>query len=161
MSDYYYENNILPPDIHFRKPRWMKKEKTANKSKKEDDKVLTPSDTTACKTMEDKEPIYPFKPNDRNLMVNKDESEYLRPKEKRKSLHSKRSMSTSFSFCADGRKGEEMLPVFAKASNLLQTNNQIQYNTRNSGNTLSPSFYSSPLNEVKGKLNNSGSLKGV
>jgi hypothetical protein len=112
--------------------------------------------------MEDKEPVYPFKSDDKNFMVNEDESEYLRPKEKRKSLHTKRAMSTSFSFCADGRKGEDVLtPVFAKASNLLQTNNQIHHNKRDSGKMLSPSFYSSPLNEVKGKFNNSGSLKGA
>ena len=162
MSDYYYENNILPPDIHFRKPRWLKKPKTAKESKFEDDKALTPSGTATCGSMEDKEPAYPVKTGIKNLTVKEDESDYLRPKEKRKSLRNKRSMSTSFSFCADGRKGEETLsPVFAKASNLMQTNNQMHFTPRNSGNTLSPFFYSSPMKEVKGKFNHSGSLKGM
>ena len=33
MSDYYYENDIVPPNIHFKKPFWLKEDKTENTKK--------------------------------------------------------------------------------------------------------------------------------
>ena len=159
MSDYYYENNILPPDIHFRKPHWMKKVKTEEEAKSEDDKVITSPDTSDSNKKEEKEPTYPFKLNDRSIMLNEDERAYLRPKERRRSLSKKRSMSTSFSFCSDGLNGTGMSSGSQQPSNLLQANNQINTNTRSSGNMLSPTLYIPQTNEIRGKLNKSGSLK--
>ena len=38
MSDYYYENDIVPPNIHFKKPFWLKEDKTENDEKENESK---------------------------------------------------------------------------------------------------------------------------
>ena len=39
LYDYYYEEGIVPPDIHFRAPRWLKSSKPSSDKDEEDDTV--------------------------------------------------------------------------------------------------------------------------
>ena len=50
LDDYYYDEGIVPPDIHFRIPSWLKNEKVPlpNKSEGDDKDESKNNGTTKC-----------------------------------------------------------------------------------------------------------------
>ena len=143
MSDYYYENDIVPPNIHFKKPFWLKEDKTENSDKEKEaedkcgdqgDKLPTPPNTPITKSM--KMPFQEDEFKDRLIILREDSRNNIR-NGKERGGRKRRSLSTSFSFLSENSRGIEMDLNIGKQSNIIgQT---IQENTTigiNSPSTL-------------------------
>ena len=144
MSDYYYENDILPPDVHFRMPSWLKhdddtaslKDDTMD-SVKDYKKQITPPNSPTSPM------IVPQGTKDKLVLVN-DVARGL-PRNMKDRSRKKRSMSTSFSFSTEDRRGIEMAYLEGR-SNRLQQNGNIE---KTSTTMLCPTFYNPSVNEGK------------
>ena len=124
MSDYYYENDIVPPNIHFKKPFWLKEDKTENNEKEKEskeklegpeDKLPTPPNTPISKLMD-----HPFQEdefNDKMVIVREGSKGSVRSGRERG--RKRRSLSTSFSFLSENRRGIGMDSFVDKQSNII------------------------------------------
>ena len=147
MSDYYYENDILPPDVHFRMPSWLKHDDDDAASLKDDTmdsvkdykKQITPPNSPTSPM------IVPQGTKDKLVVVN-DVARGL-PRNGKERNRKKRSMSTSFSFSTEDRRGIEMAYLEGR-SNRLQQNGNIE---KTSTTMLCPTFYNPSVNEGKGE----------
>ena len=146
MSDYYYENDILPPDVHFRMPSWLKHDDDAASLKddtmdsvKDYKKQITPPNSPTSPM------IVPQGTKDKLVVVN-DAARGL-PRNGKDRSRKKRSMSTSFSFSTEDRRGIEMAYLEGR-SNRLQQNGNIE---KTSTTMLCPTFYNPSVNEGKVK----------
>ena len=144
MSDYYYENDILPPDVHFRMPSWLKHDDDAASLKddamdsvKDYKKQITPPNSPTSPM------IVPQGTKDKLVLVN-DVAREL-PRNGKDRSRKKRSMSTSFSFSTEDRRGIEMAYLEGR-SNRLQQNGNIE---KTSTTMLCPTFYNPSVNEGK------------
>ena len=149
MSDYYYENDIVPPNIHFKKPFWLKEDKTENTEKEKEskekleeqrDKLPTPPNTPISKLMD-----HPFQKdefNDKMVIVREDSKGSMRNGRERG--RKRRSLSTSFSFLSENRRGIGMDSFTDKQSNIIA--NIIEENT-DCGTLSPPTLYKSASNE--------------
>ena len=142
MSDYYYENDILPPDVHFRMPSWLKHDEDAASLKedtmdsvKDYKKYITPPNSPTSPI------IVPEGSKDKLVVVN-DVARGL-PRNGKDRSRKKRSMSTSFSFSTEDRRGIEMAYLEGR-SNRLQQNGNIE---KTSTTMLCPTFYNPSVNE--------------
>ena len=146
MSDYYYENDILPPDVHFRMPSWLKHDDDAASLKddtvdsvKDYKKQITPPNSPTSPM------IVPQGTKDKLVGVN-DVARGL-PRNGKDRSRKKRSMSTSFSFSTEDRRGIEMAYLEGR-SNRLQQNGNIE---KTSTTMLCPTFYNPSVNEGRVK----------
>ena len=149
MSDYYYENDIVPPNIHFKKPFWLKEDKTENTEKEKEskekleeqhDKLPTPPNTPISKLMD-----HPFQEdefNDKMVIVREDSKGSMRNGRERG--RKRRSLSTSFSFLSENRRGIGMDALVDKQSNVIA--NIIEENT-DFGTLSPPALYVPATNE--------------
>lgn len=155
MSDYYYENDIVPPNIHFKKPFWLKEDKTENTEKEKEskekleeqrDKLPTPPNTPISKLMD-----HPFQEdefNDKMVIVREDSKGSMRNGRERG--RKRRSLSTSFSFLSENRRGIGMDAFVDKQSNVIA--NIIEENA-DIGTLSPPALYKPASNEgIQAKL---------
>ena len=133
MSDYYYENDIVPPNIHFKKPFWLKEDKNENSDKEKEfkdkcedngDKLPIPPNTPISQSM--KVPFHEDEFKDRLIILREDLRNNIR-NGKERGGRKRRSLSTSFSFLSENSRGIEMDLNVGKQSHIIgQT---IQENT--------------------------------
>ena len=126
MEDYYYENNIVPPNIHFKKPFWLKEDKKESNDKdtnsydkfeEKHDKLPTPSDIADIVLT--KVPFQEDEIKDKMIIVREDLKNNIR-NEKERGGRKRRSLSTSFSFLSENRRGIEMDSFVGKQSNIVE-----------------------------------------
>ena len=126
MDDYYYENNIVPPNIHFKKPFWLKEDKKESKDKdtnsndkfdEKHDKLSTPSDSPMNRLTKD--PFQEDEIKDKMIIVREDLKNNIR-NGKERGGRKRRSLSTSFSFLSENRRGIEMDSFVGKQSNIAE-----------------------------------------
>ena len=127
MSDYYYENDIVPPNIHFKKPFWLKEDKNENsdkekeseeKSKDDDDKLPPPPNTPVSKLMK-----LPFQEDDfkDKMIIERENFKKNAGNSKERGGRKRRSISTSFSFLSENSRGIEMDLNVGKSNLISQT----------------------------------------
>ena len=147
MSDYYYENDIVPPDIHFRMPSWLKNEKPdiAKKkiksdtkvSKKQHNKLITPPNSPTSLNPP------PIKYNDSILIAKEHQRAYPRFENDRN--RKRRSLGTSFSgMSEDIREVNEALSYFEQHPKQLSLNHRTDSTSKD---ILSSSFYNPSYSE--------------
>ena len=168
MSDYYYENDIVPPNIHFKKPFWLKEDKTENDEKEtsskynckdKEDKLPTPPNTPISKSM--KIPFQEDEFKDRLIILREDLRNDIR-NGKERGGRKRRSLSTSFSFLSENSRGIEMDLNMGKQSNIIgqtiQENTTVGINTSSTLNV--PITNGGMLIKTIGRINNDSFCSG-